>query len=63
MKYVTYISDDKQTITRIMNQWIENGWDLTKKFIMIAGGGTSNWFTLFYDKELDSVCKNDLDTI
>ena len=52
--YVSFDSGDKLDIQKRLNKWVSNGWDLTKKFIKISGGGSTNWYTIFYDSCLDS---------
>ena len=49
---------DRNEVRILLNKWISNGWDINKKFIRIAGIGNSSWFTVFYDDELDGVCKD-----
>lgn len=63
MGYITYTSEDKLDIAQLMNQWVQNGWDLNKKFIRVCGGGSSSWITIFYEKDLDYKCLNELTTI
>jgi len=63
MSSITYKTEEKYEITKLMNEWRKNGWDLTKKFIKIAGCGNSNWCTVFYESDLDFKCQNDLTTI
>ena len=63
MSSITFTSDNINEITKLMNKWRKNGWDLTKKFIKIAGCGNSNWCTVFYESDLDFKRQNDLTTI
>ena len=51
--YILCYNGDKCDIQEKLNRWVYNGWDLTKKFIKISGGGNANWYTIFYDSSLD----------
>lgn len=52
-KYITAIEGPRGDILKKINTWVSNGWNLTDKFIQIAGGGNSGWYTMFYDFSLD----------
>ena len=51
--HITFYEGHKNDIIGKLNEWQDNGWNLTSKFVKIAGGGNSGWFTVFYDRELD----------
>lgn len=47
--YITWGMEE--SVTRQLNQWIQNGHDINKSFIKITH--TGDFYTMFYDAKLD----------